>query len=328
VNISSYIPSPDIAAYCEKIGHVFNPVEMAVIVAMSGKTMKEKHTAWWEIIADCPDMPIHKSMNFDARESLHDYLRELIVLEEKWLAEFYKPEVGVVYRPTVQTHRERRYDYGCYSTAGKAWTAICDYWKDDDCEYWDWKENHITRVKIERLYIDSGGTMQADLDADGEILSLCRFGFGEPYEDYPDNLDMIFIHLPMPFEQGDLVMFDNGEPRVLEGIPHWWDRYGKRISGEFGDATDMIAYTYFFYDGELVRDHEMGYHRLQRFNGELTGQDYFLKYLSQYIKTHDKDMYIDWLINLFLKFRTKSEDEEADIWDLPSAFENKNDEII
>ena len=97
MNIYSCIPSPDIAAHCEKIGHVFNPLEMAVIVAMCGKSLKEKHSAWREIISGYPDMPIHKSLNFDAQESLHEYLRGLIAHEEKQIAEFYAPADGAVF---------------------------------------------------------------------------------------------------------------------------------------------------------------------------------------------------------------------------------------
>ena len=59
MDIYSFIKSPDVARHCEKIGHKFNPLEMAVIVAQSDKTVKEKHAAWQQIIANYSDMPMN-----------------------------------------------------------------------------------------------------------------------------------------------------------------------------------------------------------------------------------------------------------------------------
>jgi hypothetical protein len=101
MNIYDYIVSADVAAHCKKIGHVFNPLDMAVIVALSDKTAKEKHAAWRHIAGHYPDMPIHKSHCFKAQQSLHAYLEKLIAWEEKCLAHFYSPGQGVVYIPVV-----------------------------------------------------------------------------------------------------------------------------------------------------------------------------------------------------------------------------------
>lgn len=35
MNICTYLRSPDIAAHCEKIDHVFSPLDMAVIITKS-----------------------------------------------------------------------------------------------------------------------------------------------------------------------------------------------------------------------------------------------------------------------------------------------------
>ena len=49
MNIYDFFKSPDIAAHCKKIGHEFNSLEMAVIVDISGKPLKDKFAAWREI---------------------------------------------------------------------------------------------------------------------------------------------------------------------------------------------------------------------------------------------------------------------------------------
>jgi hypothetical protein len=76
MNIYSYLSSPDIAAHCERIGHVFNPLEMAVIVSNSEKNMKEKHSAWREIITERPDMPICDKADSEESGRLFECPRE------------------------------------------------------------------------------------------------------------------------------------------------------------------------------------------------------------------------------------------------------------
>ena len=81
MNIYEYIPSLDVAAHCEKIGHVFTPLEMAVLIELSKKILKEKITAWKALIADFPDMPILKNNGFKiaiATNKRHYYTVKLL----------------------------------------------------------------------------------------------------------------------------------------------------------------------------------------------------------------------------------------------------------
>jgi len=258
MNIYSYLCSPDIAAHCEKIGHVFNPLEMAVIVDMSNKTMREKHSAWREIIADYPDMPIRASKCFRARDSLHEYLLELIEYEESALSEFYDSNYGntFVYRPSlVFSDKSSSDNMYSYTTAEEAWKAIRA--NIDDFQF----KEAITHARICRDYVleEYSGTYfcvpdEVWLNSTGDIL-MCNVEV-EGYLNKPDGLNTIFIHIPMPFEKGDLVEFvgdpdDNG-PCVLRDLPHWQQNYEKRLSGEMSDGSDMIAWIYFMDDeGQL-----------------------------------------------------------------------------
>jgi hypothetical protein len=309
VNIYNYLSSSDIAAHCEKIGHVFNSLEMAVIVAHSEKTMREKHSAWREIISDYPDMPIHGSLNFDARESLHGYLRELIAFEEKQIDVFYAPDIGTIYTFRVLWHGDWTDRHsGAYSTFEKAWAALL--------ENWDLEADKPESIKIEKTHLDKEDFTEAYPDHKGDLLNLYGWGNFAGEHEYPDKLDMIFIHLPVPFEKGDIVVRENGEPGVLEWIPHWGGlgpKYEDRLSGKSSDGTDMIAsYYYIEDDGRLYRDHGSphGLWKLRCFKGELKNRNRFLKYLSRYIK--DKDDAIDWLINVFLKFKEEADRKERD----------------
>ena len=297
MNIYDFLRSPDVAAHCEKIGHEFNPLEMAVIISLSKITIKEKHEAWWKIIADYHDMPIHKSINFPARDSLHDYLREFIEWEENALAEFYKPGDGIVYRNSEC--------YGCYSTFEKARDAIFE--DLSGCE-----ADKITRAVIYKDIVDGDyGMCEVWLNSDGEPVSL--------YAPIPENLDelsYIYIHIPLPFEKGDLVSFvGDDEPYVLRSLPHWSPNervpYEKFISGEIGDGGDMMAWVYCLDDdGNLTWNDSPCYtYDLKYYNGEFKGHNRFLKYLSDFIKTNS-DRYYD-LFYAFNKIKAETEAENS-----------------
>ena len=314
MNIYSYLRSPDIAAHCEKTGHVFNPLEMAVIVALSNKTMKEKHSAWREIIAAYPDMPIRSSNCFKAQDSLHEYLRELIRCEERGLVLFYDADYGsdhvAVFRPyTVRNRHDHSDDLGCYFTVEEAWKAIRD--SSDD-----WIGDRISHVIIYKDHMmhdcEADDQEEVWLNCDGEVI-YCD-GRYKHFLDWPDELDMIFIHIPVPFEKGDLVEFFgdsyNDGPYVLRDLPHWQPNYAKRLSGEMSDGSDMIAWVNFMdEEGQLnFNDSPCFLYELKYYTDECKGYDRFLPYLSYYIKENKES--IDVLIHSYSKIKVLTEYEK------------------
>lgn len=50
MDIYRFLNSPDIAAHCKKIGHVFEPIEMAVILYHSHRPFVERMGGHREII--------------------------------------------------------------------------------------------------------------------------------------------------------------------------------------------------------------------------------------------------------------------------------------
>jgi hypothetical protein len=285
---------------------------MAVIIDRSSKPMKEKHIAYRDIIADYPDMPVLESLNFDAKESLHDYLRDLIAWEDRKITEFQTPGEGISYyyseicwkakyHSSTQFHRESD---SCFSSVEKAWAAFQ--------EDWDGEEDNVLYVTITRVFIDQGSYTSAKLDLSGAILGLGSNN-NTWFADCPDSLEMVFIHIPVPFEKGDLVTKDDGKPLVLNEIPHWYTgkcSYESFVSGKRGDGSDMLGRYYFIdEEGMLMSDHGISdLHLIRYFKDELKGQERFLKYLSQYIKTGDEN--IDWIINVFCKFKTEADFEK------------------
>jgi hypothetical protein len=239
-------------------------------------------------------------MNFDTRESLREYLCEVIASEEQQTAEFYTPESGAVYRFNVLSHGEwNDGSVGSYSTFDKVWQALC--------EDRDLPEDNITSIKVYKEYIDSTKKAEARFNPNGELLTLYRMGENWDYADY-DELEMIFIHLPVPFVTGDLVMSDDGEPCVLAHLPHWDEaRYERQLRGEMSDGTDMVSILYLFCGGCIDLSHDYGYWNLRYRCGELKGRERFLRCLSGYLKDDNGHKRVDWLLNAFLKYKAEAE---------------------
>ena len=320
MNIYNYLNSPDIAAHCEKIGHVFNPLEMAVIIALSKKTMKEKHTAWRAVIADYPDMPI-KWKGFQVRDSLHEYLWELIAFEERFLSEFFEHSHECVFRPYIVRDNDRlNTGIGCYYTAEKAWKAIRKSSKN-------WLADKITHVKIykERIAGIESKSDEVWVNSDGEVFMYTVWendhahGHGRRHGQPIEWLEEIFIHIPVPFQKGDLVELvddsnfvgDGPRPRVLQDLLHWQPDYEKQLSGELVCGYfERIAWTYFMdEEGRLRVNHLSGYfYDLKYYTDECKGYDRFLPYLSYFIKEDKVDVGV--LIRAYDKVKSLTEYEK------------------
>ena len=317
MNIYDYFHSPDIAEHCKKIGHVFSPLDMAVIIAKSGKPKETKHSAWREIIQCCPDMSIHESMNFKARGSLHDHLKELIAREEKHIAAFYTPQEGAVYhysmKHTISFGRcESIQDEHRFSSVENALCAAQNWLKEAE-------NDDIIGFSIQKMSIDSftDGYELHDYAYFDINANLCDIYCASPDNaaHVKDDLNMIFIDIPVPFEKGDLVELE-GMPYVLNWLPHW--AAGKRsysdyVSGRRGDGSDMNAHCYSIdRDGHLTNDDYWNFFKLGFYRGELKDQNRFLKYLSRYIKSGDES--VDWLINVFIKIKAEADIEKHSIF--------------
>ena len=110
MNIFNFLRSPDVAAHCEKIKHEFTPLEMAVVISLSHKSIEEKHAGYQWIIDNCSDSPVRDYNCFDARESLHDFLRERIAWERERLADYHAADKEVVFRPYLYKGYHNRDD--------------------------------------------------------------------------------------------------------------------------------------------------------------------------------------------------------------------------
>ena len=287
MNIYSFLRSTDISAHCEKIRHEFNPLEMAVVVAISNKPITKKHEAWQWIVENFADSPVRDYNCFDARESLHDFLLERIAWEKEQLAKFNASQTGTVFRPYLyRGYHDRDNDLGCYSTIEKSMDAIRDELDD--------REGRIpfTHARIYKDYTDSGDAGEwVRLNMQNKITD---FSWSSP-GDSLDDISEIFIHIPLPFEKGDLVEltgYPEAGPYILMGLPHWHKNYSKWVSGDkIAHRTDMMAWVYYMDDDGQLKYNDCPFFldEMKFYKGTLKGYGRFLRYFSDFIKGKEKN---------------------------------------
>ena len=91
MDIYSFLNSKDIAEHCRRLQKTWTPLQMALIISRSDRSVPDKHRAWRELISDYPDMPVPPLPECEITngfESLHKMLLAQIDYEERGLRSF------------------------------------------------------------------------------------------------------------------------------------------------------------------------------------------------------------------------------------------------
>jgi len=120
--------------------------------------------------------------------------------------------------------------------------------------------------------------------------------------DSPDNLDLKFIDLPVPFKRGDIVECRD-RLFVVDSLPHFSDGRGRNyeqyLTGKFTDSSDMIGWGLFVDDdGILYGDHTGRYDRYKYYNGKLKGKERLLHYVSLFIHGEKREILLPELLTM------------------------------
>lgn len=304
MNIYDYFCSADIAEYCRSIGHNFSPIEMACIIDNSDKTIRQKNLAFQELIQDYPDMPFHDSVDFYIKSSLHDYLRALIKYRETVLRNF---EDAANTGRTCYTLSD--YDVNkmglvekrpCFSTLDELWEFIRPHWSKAKRGY----VRILRKISMRHLnfiYVDYDINREAVLIDDKYVVSK-KYDLATIVPKGPGNLHDLFIDIPSPFREGDIISDDSG-PAVLKAVPHSAKNYAEIESGSkkigflFPDRPNFAVYYYLNQDGilsdsfpdmELCTGQGFGWpaDRLEYYKKPLKDNEQILLQLSNYIKAN------------------------------------------
>ena len=291
MDIYSFINSKDIAEHCRTIGHEFTPLEMAFVVYLSDKTLTERHTAWQWIISTQPDMEIPERRCCEHYDSLHQYLRDYMALENKILGLFKADEPNAVF---TYSSYNMKYEEPCecdtlFQTLDAVYEAIKEKNKDGDIEKYRivkrWVGEENKEITIITAYGEVVSVWERCVITDDSLNDLICYGF-----------EGMWIEVPTPFKKGDIVIqtntkhFHKPEPFVLDYLCYWPD--GERFTKEFierrskdWDTTDMTFYGYGVSEsGHIFREHGHYYLDLEYYRDEQKSRERPLLALGSYIK--------------------------------------------
>ena len=287
MNIYDFFNSPDVAEYCQSIGHTFNAVESAVMVSQSNsRTLAEKHAAYRTIISEYPDMEITEALNHGHIKSFHKALGDIITYEEQVLEKILMPEPGAVYQASCRYEsKDESYDGEPYTTYEKALTDALDHNRSN--EEYDLKYPYIS---IRKKIIDSKkyASVSANVSRSGEIVRIEDYDVVLPIPRTGELclLDCCYIDVPVPFKRGDLVESYGvvGDVSVIKDICRDEPKLHNNLL-KVGDLSDMTASVYYYESNGLIRcDYMHFYPNLQYCRRELEGETRLLKYVSLYMQ--------------------------------------------
>ncbi len=261
MNIYDYFYSSDIANHCKSIGHKFNSIETACIIDGSGKTIKQKTLAFQELINNYPNMPFHKSVTFKEHTNIHDYLLALIEYQQAVVAQFESTNNTGQAFYTISEYDAKNMGFTANIYSKSLFFETMD-------ELWYFIHPHMLKNNIQRICVLRGKTKKTfhtviHYNSDREALYIFDDGYTSPKlglknltPPNPGKLNDLFIHIPIPFSEGDIISVDS-TPCVLKSIPHSSPQYARLESGSkkmfypFSDRPDYAVYYYVAEDGTL-----------------------------------------------------------------------------
>lgn len=305
MDIYSLLNSKAISEHCRKIAHQFTPLEMAYIISANEKlNIPEKHAAITELIETQPDMEVLERNWTPHFDSLHDFLRKYMELQNKYLAIFYQDEPNCIYSYEVWFKGDND-----YSEDGRLFSSFTPCFKamqsDVDDLVESYKQHDIDvspiDIRIKKQWINN-----AD-DENPKYITVCIDYNNNPTEIWQDCVVIssedneileaffgLWLEIPTPFQKGDILIerrkhLVKEEPFVLDWLPYWNEdgQYTKAIDfmRESGDGSDMTTSIYGQDpDGAIWRDHGPCYLDMEYCEKELEGTEKILIAVSNHIK--------------------------------------------
>lgn len=252
MDIYSFINSPDISNYLQKIDYEFNSLETAwLIYQCQTITYKEKKKNWEELIRTMPDCEIPQRGSSIKWPSLHEVLKRYIQITDRDIEAFFQAE----------TRGKYVYMYDYYYTGDPRYGAVYDrgFGSLQEClEAYQQEKSDMDSQdgKIEKWWIKKQSLAHPEIVqevvclGDGRVIDVVQNTARTEKED--DIIDQFFEELwfdfPTPFKKGDIVWEPNKEMSVghfcegvyvLEELPTWTAGKFVREKGSYADMANM-----------------------------------------------------------------------------------------
>lgn len=294
--ILEYINSKDIREHLRSINYEFTPVECAFLIYQSNKTIKQKHSAWKDLIATMPDCPVNNSHCTAGWNSLHTMLSDYMTFEDKCLSKFMLKEPNAIYSDRYQC----RYNENSIAEWMDSNVLFSDY---QDCYTYAISDNdNKNHFKIIKRYIDINdyAYFEVIFDYTGAIVDWYMVNETNilPLTEaesrlYTESFDGMWFDFPIPFKKGEIVCdYINQEPFVLLGTVPWFKKEQEAQRKQprkdwkyYLDISDMQAYGYSYEASKMFfnDDFRIDYLNLEYYRKELKDGEKLLLALSKYI---------------------------------------------
>ena len=279
MNIYRFIQSKSVREHLEKINYTFSSLEMAYIIwQCPDATLTERLDAWLEIIDTMPDSPLPDSMKLEGTESVHEFLRQYIEVQQEFLDEFNKEEDGVYfYKYTVRERPNETWpwEYIPMENFEHAFLSLSECKK-------------TVEIVVQRQMISAYFEITAFLSERLEILAFDVHGkYLKPESEKMMSIfKKIDLNIPVPFKTGDIVYAKMSYPILMSQEapqPVVFDS----ISGN-KDTEKISCFIYAVDDdsptGNFFRSEIKNYLVLEYYREELNGLARFLKAASSFLK--------------------------------------------
>ena len=292
-DIYSFIPSVDIAAHCRSLSHEFSVTEQALIIYRSDKTMKERHEAWQKIIDEFSDEEVYecKGTKYEELllESLHDYLKSYMQLENKMVKRIKRMDAKAVYNYKISTYYgdgENDYYAGeiLFDTFDKTINAMKKEIKEED------EDNKIKGrcLYIQKQWLGTDKKFSVRVDEEGEIIG--KWGGSLMHSDIDDiyhHFDHINLYVPVPFKKGDILSYEYGAPFLLED-ENWEyvkadSKSGKMYLAEGRISSSIPSYS-MEYGENVYGNFDLASLRIRHYRGKLKGLHRVLNVIRKHMK--------------------------------------------
>ena len=276
MDIYEYFNSRDIAEHCKNLEHSFSGWDKALLISQSNHhKLQEKARAWQEIIDTMPD-------EYDNGDSLHQFLRDYIDRQQRFIADFqtntgeFVYTYEKVYKDVQDQHSNESTLYTSYEAC--VVTAVAEVTKNPAIA--------SLQIQKKKLYNASAEWMNRPslyLTTNGEPMHMWEALF-HPEQDYltpPRDFDDPWIDLPIPFKRGDIVCWTDsfghcGGPAVIDVITE-----KDADSGCWG--ANLTVYE-LDQHGCITINTDVNYLSLEHYHDELKGRACFLEALRRYLQ--------------------------------------------
>ncbi|MGN1143955.1 MAG: hypothetical protein ACI4SU_05270 [Anaerovoracaceae bacterium] len=270
-----FIHSGDVREHLRRINYPLSSLEAAWLVWESDLvSIKEKHTAWEEIIRTMPDCVIEERYRISKQDSLHDYLKRLMKLQKAREDAFCQNEKAVyVYSWHTRGMDGYRDDYEeVFRSYEDCLQAIRRDWPDHGLSGMKFM---VIKLGFENRKLRKSAWLNSKLEImrieDGELPDLSE----EDRVILQQGLNGLRFDFPVPFEAGDILEPYNGKAYGSQKYPFVLKEVEENliVSGYFQSAH-----------GGIYADHMHNYLNLEYYREDLEDEKRVLKVLSRFLK--------------------------------------------